>query len=179
MTVKLLRIDLAERWAARINAAQGEAVQSFIETGRLLIAAKKELDQHGEWERMFSDHPNAVDKPIRFSSRTAQMLMVVANNSVIAKAKHASLLPPSWYTLYELTKLDDTFLLRAIDSGTIHPDIERSDARDYSAIPLCRWHHRISPHSYHASAKTFFTRHGLDRKALVKELNERYERKAA
>jgi hypothetical protein len=52
-------------------------------------------------------------------------------------------------------------------------------ASDYSAIPLCSWHHRLSPDSYHASAKTFFTRHGLDRKALVKELNERYERIAA
>ena len=54
-----------------------------------------------------------------------------------------------------------------------------SRSSDYSAIPLCAWHHRLAPDSYHASAKTFFTRHGLDRKALVKELNERYERKAA
>ena len=52
-------------------------------------------------------------------------------------------------------------------------------ASDYSAIPLCSWHHRLAPDSYHASAKEFFTRHGLDRKALVKELNERYERMAA
>src|SRR5690242_534661 len=36
---------------------------------------------------------------------TARRLMAVAQHPVIAKGTHASLLPPSWTTLYELTRL--------------------------------------------------------------------------
>jgi hypothetical protein len=33
------------------------------------------------------------------------MLMAIADNPVLSKANHGSVLPPSWRTLYELTKL--------------------------------------------------------------------------
>jgi hypothetical protein len=33
--------------------------------------------------------------------------MVIAQHRVLANANHGSHLPPSWRTLYELTKLDD------------------------------------------------------------------------
>jgi len=36
-------------------------------------------------------------------------------------------LPPSWTTLYELTKLDDDTLERKLRDGTIHPGMRRKD----------------------------------------------------
>lgn len=55
---------------------------------------------HGHWLAMFQN------KEVPFGERTGQMLMTVADDGQVSNAKHASLLPPSWYTLYELTKLD-------------------------------------------------------------------------
>lgn len=50
---------------------------------------------------------------------------------------------------------------------------------DYEAIPLCAWHHRLSPLSHHRAGKRFWKHHNLNREALIaayrlayKELNE-------
>lgn len=49
-------------------------------------------------------------------------------------------------------------------------------ADDRTAIPLCWKHHdRGSPVSVHSLGKQFWVHYGLDRDAIVKELNERYD----
>lgn len=57
-------------WAAKINASYGRAVDSFIETGLNLIAAKQDLS-HGDWVSMLK-----ID--LKFSPRTASVMMLVA-----------------------------------------------------------------------------------------------------
>jgi hypothetical protein len=64
----------------------------------------------GEWLAMI-----ASDLP--FKARTAQRLMAVARNRELVNAAHASHLPPSWMTLYELTKLPEPELHAAIADG--------------------------------------------------------------
>jgi hypothetical protein len=46
---------------------------------------------------------------------------------------------------------------------------------DRLTIPLCRRHHRIGPEAHHVLGKNFWEHHGLDRDALITELNARYE----
>jgi hypothetical protein len=46
---------------------------------------------------------------------------------VLSNTAHARLLPPSWMTLYELTKLPEETLRKKIDCGAITPKIERKD----------------------------------------------------
>ena len=49
-------------------------------------------------------------------------------------------------------------------------------APDRTAIPLCWRHHdRNSTKSVHALGKRFWVTYGLEREALVKELNERFD----
>lgn len=49
-------------------------------------------------------------------------------------------------------------------------------ADDKTAIPLCWRHHdRNSPASIHCLGKLFWVRYGLDRSAVIAELNQRYE----
>jgi hypothetical protein len=48
--------------------------------------------------------------------------MAVAQHPVIAKGTHASLLPPSWTTLYALTRLPEETLEAKIAEGVIHAD---------------------------------------------------------
>jgi hypothetical protein len=65
----------AERteWAAPISAAWQKSVDSIIETGRLLLAAKADPKmQHGEWGTM-------VESDLPFNRHTAHKLMPAIN----------------------------------------------------------------------------------------------------
>jgi hypothetical protein len=111
----------AERtqWAARISAAWQQSVTSIIETGRLLTEAKAALD-HGEWLPM-------MESDLPFQRNTAQRLMKIAADSRLANRAHVPLLPPSWGTLYELTKLDDDTFDQKLRDGSINPEMQRKD----------------------------------------------------
>jgi hypothetical protein len=55
-----------------------------------------------------------------------------------------------------------------------HPYARR--AADRTCIPLCGFeHHREGPDSAHKLGKRFWAHHGIDRDALIRELNERYD----
>jgi hypothetical protein len=68
-----------------------------------------------------------VTRGLNISERRAQMLMKVAANKVLANPNHGSHLPPSWRTLYELTKLPLEVLEEKIANGAITPDFERKE----------------------------------------------------
>lgn len=104
-------------WRQDIGAAWQKGAESVFETGQLLIQAKADLP-HGEFEAM-------VERDLPFGPRTARMLMAVAEHPIISNRKHVSVLPPSWGTLYELTKLPPPVLEAKIEDGTITPKIER------------------------------------------------------
>lgn len=46
---------------------------------------------------------------------------------------------------------------------------------DRETLPLCRWHHTEGPESHHRLGKRFWTVWGLDRDALIAELNGRFK----
>jgi hypothetical protein len=58
---------------------------------------------------------------------TAERLMAISQDPVISNATHGSLLPPSWMTLYELTKLPAEALEAGIAEGSINPAIQRKE----------------------------------------------------
>src|SRR5262245_20790937 len=97
---------LSKEWTSCIAAAWRKGVEAFIETGRLLIEAKDALD-HGQFEAM-------VRLKLPFDPSVARKLMAVARHPVLSNRAHAHVLPPSWTTLYELTKLPDETLLPKI-----------------------------------------------------------------
>jgi len=107
------------RWARQISAAWRASIEAIFECGRLLIAAKDALD-HGKFTKM-------VERDLPFGKRTAQRLMAIARDTRLTNPTHASLLPQSWMTLYELTRLSDDYFATAIADGLIQPDMHRSD----------------------------------------------------
>jgi hypothetical protein len=115
----------AEAWAARISACWQASVHAILEVGRLLTAAKDALP-HGAFEDMI-----AADLP--FSNSTARRLMAVAGDPRLTDRAHVHVLPPSWGTLYELTKLTDEQFAAARTGGIIKPDMMR---RDLEAVRL-------------------------------------------
>jgi site-specific DNA-methyltransferase (adenine-specific) len=123
-----------EYWAERIRKKLGESAQNVIDAGRLLIEAKAKVG-HGNFERMFSDHDDPVAEPLPFGVRTSQRLMAIADEDCwLSKATHGSLLPASWRTLYELSRLPEDLAVAAIEDGRINPAMERREARDLLGV---------------------------------------------
>ncbi len=86
---------IAERWQ--------DSVLAIIDVGKLLLGAKHALP-HGEFGPMIES-----DR-VPFGERTARRLMAIAGHLLLADRTHASDLPPSWMTVYELTKVPDDAL---------------------------------------------------------------------
>src|SRR5215510_8225609 len=84
-------------WTSKITTALGNSAGWLVQTGQHLIEAKQRL-RHGHWLRLFD--PGRL----RFSLRTAQMLMKIARHSVLRKSQYLAYLPPSLTTLHELAQ---------------------------------------------------------------------------
>src|SRR5215472_16567722 len=121
-----------DQYAGRIRTAWQKGVVSILETGRLLIEAKRELP--GGFYAM-------VAEQLPFSPGTAWRLMAIAEHAVLSDAAHVPCLPPAWGTLYELTKLPDAVLRAKLADGTINPKLERNTVTamlsepEYAAVP--------------------------------------------
>jgi hypothetical protein len=105
-------------WSSAIQESWQKSTASIIQTGRLLLQAREELDR---------DVFRAMLMRLPFGRRTAERLMKVASHPILSNATHASQLPPSWMTLYELTQLPHSPLLAKLEDGTINPGMERKD----------------------------------------------------
>jgi len=115
---------LADDYVVKIKASWQKSVESILETGRLLIEAKKAL-KHGQWQDM-------IDEKLPFGERTAEMLRIIAEHPVVANPKHVSVLPASWGTLHAIAKLpvEEPELEKMLTDGTIHAGIQRKDVEN-------------------------------------------------
>jgi len=89
MTAAVIAISTqhtAEDWRRIIADDLGCAAGGIIAAGRHLQEAKDEVE-HGDWLPLL--------KSLRLSERTAQRLMKIAANEVLANPTHVSHLPPS------------------------------------------------------------------------------------
>jgi hypothetical protein len=120
MSANSIAKHAATKYAQRITACPRKGVESLIECGRLLIAAKDEL-KHGEFLKM-------IENELPFGRSTAQSFMKIASDGRITKYQHAGCLPAYWSTLVKLTQLPDAAFEARIADGTIHPGLERRPA---------------------------------------------------
>ncbi len=118
MAAKVSKLPRAEQWANRISTELGKTVEAILDVGRLLVQAKADLD-HGEWGRMFEE------RLLPFTQNTAHRLMLIAKHPVLSNCAHGHNLPPSWRTLYDLARIPEPTLKRAITDGLVTPEMER------------------------------------------------------
>jgi hypothetical protein len=113
--------DPATIYVEQIKAAWRESVFGVIETGEVVVKAKKDLG-YGNWVRLF-EKDDEGKRRVPFGLSTAERLMDIAADARIRR--NAPILPTSWYSLYLLTRLTDQdfdYLLRV---GTIAPELTR------------------------------------------------------
>ena len=119
------QFDQAAMWAERIGRQWGKTVADVINTGRLLLKAKDELN-HGEWGYMFV--ADAVPKPLPFGQDYAAMLMRIAKNPILANSANRRNLPSSVSALYELAQLPHDVLAAALQQGRVTPEMRAKQA---------------------------------------------------
>ncbi len=85
-----------------------------------MIEAKKELP-HGAFLNM-------IRQELPFADTTAGRLMKIANDPRIANSATSPNLPPSWNTLYELTKLNDDKFQQFVKEGAINSKLTHKQA---------------------------------------------------
>jgi hypothetical protein len=109
--------------AERINAVWGRQTESIIETGKRLIEAHDEMER-AAFEAM-------VQQKLSFGPPTARKLMVIARHPILTNGAHVHKWPPSWGTLYELSKLPDAQLHEKLKNGSITPRLERKEVASW------------------------------------------------
>lgn len=109
-----------DQWAQVIRHDLGQAVAGFVAAGQHLAQAKVQV-RHGEWEAWCREK-------VGISEDTAHRLVKIAQHPALSNPAHARDLPPAWYTLYELSRLDPALIEAAIQAGDIHPELERKRA---------------------------------------------------
>jgi hypothetical protein len=111
-----------------------DRIYSFIKSGELesYVEGTRRKITMASIERLIAGRLAANGSEFQ-RERTAQMLMAIAANPVLSNTNHGSDLPPSWRTLYELTKLPEPVLLAKIKDHTINSEMERTDVQVIAA----------------------------------------------
>lgn len=122
---------LVRREADRFETSLRKSLGFAIRLGKRLCDAKAELG-HGEFGRLFSDHPNPIEGALAFSSSWARKLMAIGGHQALANRSFTNVLPslpPSIETVYVLSRLPAPELKAAIERGDVRPDMRHADAR--------------------------------------------------
>ncbi len=132
---------------SRFRNALKKSVEGIIESGRVLIDAKSQLEhgQFTDWvvnELRFGVRKDGGGEP---DIRKAEMLMYLTRNEVISNPCHWHAFPPSARTLWELTQIrPKQRLLELIASGKINASMTREEAvalrhgRSHDRLPAPR-----------------------------------------
>jgi hypothetical protein len=112
--------------ADHITLEWTKSVAAFVTAGRLLIEARDRAG-HGNFGRMFKVHPEKIDRPLPFSQKTAEKLMVVAVHPTLLNSTNWSKLPPHLSTLEDLARMDQAMVERGLARGRIHCEVTRAE----------------------------------------------------
>lgn len=108
----------------RVRDDLADAAASFVSAGQHLIEDKAAV-AHGEFSEVVAT--------AGISHAWANHLMSIARHPVLANSYHGRNLPASVRTLAELARAPEAAVEAAIADGTITPELERSQAREWVA----------------------------------------------
>jgi len=104
----------------KISAAWHKATISIFEVGAALIEAKGQLSP-----RDYRDLTRDLEDRRIMSGSTISKLMSVASNAILTKPDYQNRLPPSYVTLYMLSRQEDDSLEQAIIEGQVTSETQQ------------------------------------------------------
>ena len=124
--------DIYKQYKAKIEqafhvkmTATAYLVQSIIEIGKVCLEAKSHNDKLNVRDKKQLWKEFSENLPI--SKASISKYIAVAKHPIIGIKKYQKALPPSIYTLYELSKIPNAKLEKLITSKKIHADMGRSE----------------------------------------------------
>jgi len=105
-----------------ITSAWNKAAMSIIEVGRQLNEAKENLSNI-----KFRQLKRELEDQRIMSNSTITKLRMIANNVVLTKEENQKYLPPSYETLYLLSRVEENELSEAFDNQLISTETQRNN----------------------------------------------------
>lgn len=105
-----------EHAVKEIGQSWHKAVESIIETSNLLYKYKQKKNIWNPLQKML------IERGIMHES-VISMLVGIGGNALLVNEDNFHLLPPSYNTLYQLSKLDEGVLEEKISCGDVHTGI--------------------------------------------------------
>lgn len=122
---EVLNEPLITEYAERIRCQLSCAASTLIETGRQFAEAKQKLDEPSFRE---------LCKRLGYSNRAAVTKWVKIGEQYERYTPHAHVLPSSWTTLYELSKLTDEEFTRCVTERRICESMKRPTPADLARL---------------------------------------------
>jgi N6-adenosine-specific RNA methylase IME4 len=139
---KLTRREWAKRLNDQWRQLQETTVAGFIQLGRDLIAAKRDLGIKYGNTAVFVE---MVRNDLEFSHNSANAFIRIAKQADDRFVDNVHKLPPDWGTIDKLTRFDDSTFKQLLDDGTICPTLPRNDVASLlSKINRQKKHQRIA-----------------------------------
>lgn len=107
-------------FADRISASWQKTVESIFETRAWIIDARKTLSPI-DYKKL-TDH---LDKKCGMSKPTITKLTKISENEILTAPANIPKLPPSYGTLYQLTRYEYSQLSDALETDQFTPSIQR------------------------------------------------------
>ena len=111
-----------ENYLLSITSAWNKAAMSIIEVGRQLNEAHKNLTKI-EFRRLRRE----LEDLRIMSKSTITKLKKIANNVVLTREENQKYLPPSYETLYLLSRIDENDLSEAFENQLISTETQRNN----------------------------------------------------
>lgn len=112
-------------WVICITRQVEKSARGIVELGQLFMKAKAGL-KHGKWQELFQPGN------LRFSQRSAEKLIQVAQHVALAKPPNSASLPPSLDALTLLARVNADVVQSGIDDGTIQPTMTIAEAKKFA-----------------------------------------------
>ncbi len=109
-------------YAKQINACWRKTTDSVLETAALCAEAAKSLGD---------DDKKALVKKLDFSPAAFSKLVKIGERKELQANPIKTLLPPNYSIVYELAKLGDDDLKRAVSDGIVSPSMSRASLKEW------------------------------------------------
>jgi hypothetical protein len=119
-------------YAKIINACWRKTADGVLETAVACAQAKKSLTKD-------DDRKALVDK-LDFSAATFSKLVVIGECKALQTSQTKAILPPNYTIIYELAKLEDAELKRALSDGIVTPKMSRASLKLWSGVGSTKEH---------------------------------------
>ena len=111
-------------YAKQINTCWRKTTESVLETGSLCAEAKNSVGENNK----------ALIKKLDFSAATFSKLVTIGERRELYSSEMKARLPSNYTIVYELAKLSEDDLKRAVNEGVVKPAMTRATLQDWRGV---------------------------------------------